>query len=67
MDCRSVARYMTGVRSGESYPCNSLYPVQIDNGLSFANVDARRDANFDALREIRNMHFAVHCGCIFEW
>lgn len=33
---------------------------EIDTGLSFANVDARRDANFKALQELRQWAFAVH-------
>lgn len=52
-DCPHIARYMTGERAGFSYPSCSLYPVQIDNGLSFANADARRDDNFRALQAMR--------------
>jgi len=67
MSCKSLARYMTGERAGESYPSNALYPVQIDDGRSYANVDARRDANFERLKEIRNTYYAVHGGYIYEW
>lgn len=65
--CKSLARYMTGERAGESYPSNALCPVQIDDGRSYANVDARRDANFERLKEIRNTYYAVHGGYIYEW
>jgi hypothetical protein len=67
MTCKSLARYMTGTRAGESYPSNALYPRQIDDGLSYANVGARRDANFDRLKEIRNTYYSVHGGYIYEW
>jgi len=67
MSCKSIARYMTGDRAGESYPANSLYPRQIDDGRSYAHIEARRDANFDRLKEIRNTYFAVHGGYIYEW
>ncbi|WP_157643939.1 hypothetical protein [Burkholderia ubonensis] len=67
MSCKSLARYMTGERAGESYPANSLYPVQIDNGKSYANVESRRDSNWEKLKEIRNTYYAVHGGYIYEW
>lgn len=67
MSCKSIARYMTGDRAGESYPANSLYPRQIDDGKSYAHFEARRDANFERLTEIRNTYFAVHGGYIYEW
>ena len=58
-DCRSNARYMSGPYAGESYPCLALYPVQIDNGVSAFNVEARRDTNFEAMQALRRTHFAV--------
>lgn len=64
MDCKTLSRYMTGERAGQSYPCHALKPVQIDNGLGYANVDARRDANFGALKVQRDTHFAVSGGHI---
>jgi hypothetical protein len=67
MSCKSLARYMTGERAGESYPSNSLYPRQIDDGKSYAHFEARRDANFERLKEIRNTYYAVHGGYIYEW
>lgn len=67
LDCRGAASYMTGPRAGISYPCLTLYPVQIDNGLSAFHVDARRDAQFLALQTMRNTHFAVCAqGAIVE-
>lgn len=67
MACKSMARYMTGERAGQSYPSNQLYPVQIDDGKSFAHVNARRDANFEALKKVRDTHYAVHAGYIYEF
>jgi hypothetical protein len=67
MACKSLARYMTGERAGESYPSNSLKPVQLDDGLSFSHFEARRDENFKRLTEIRNTHYSVHGGYIYEW
>lgn len=67
MDCKSLSRYMSGERAGQSYPCHALKPVQIDNGMSWAHVDARRDANFDALKVLRDSHFAISGGHICEW
>lgn len=65
-DCRGIARHMTGPQAGLSYPCTSLYPVQIDNGLSAWNVDARRDDNYQAFRTLRNSLFAIVQGRIVE-
>lgn len=65
-DCRAPARYMTGERAGQSYPALSLRPVQVDNGLSWSHVDARRDANFTALKQIRDSCFAVVGGAVAE-
>lgn len=65
-DCRATARYMTGERAGLSYPALSLRPVQIDNGLSWSHIDARRDANFEALKQVRDSCYAVVRGAIAE-
>lgn len=67
MACRSVARYMTGARAGESYLSNSLYPVQIDDGKSYAHFESRRDSNWQQLKAIRDKYFSVHAGHIYEW
>lgn len=64
MDTFCSAKWMTGPRAGETHPQLTLYPVQIDNGLSFAHVESRRDANFKRLNEIRSNTFAVVRGCI---
>lgn len=65
-DCRSMARHMTGERTGESYPCVNLYPVQADNDLSAWNVNARRDENWEAFKKLRNSIFSVSRGAIVE-
>ena len=66
MDCRSVARWMTGRRAGSSYPACSLYPRQIDDGKSAWNIEARRDQRFKALQALREKVFAVSRGAICE-
>jgi hypothetical protein len=68
LDCRSDNRYMTGNYAGQSYPAVNAYVVEADTGLSFANVGARRDANFRRLQEIRFMGelFAVVRGRLLE-
>lgn len=68
MDCRSTARWMTGDRAGESYPACSTGIKEVDTGLSAFNVDARRDANFDKLQELRitGAWVAMHNGYILE-
>lgn len=67
MDCRSRARYMTGSRAGATYPCLALKPAEIATGMSWAHVDARRDAQWDALKATRDCYFAVVGGHIAEW
>ena len=65
-DVRSIARYMAGERAGQSYPYLGLYPVQADDMVSAWNVDARRDANYQAFKVLRNSLFAVAQGRIIE-
>ena len=65
-DARSLAKYMTGERAGESYPCVALYPIQADNGVSAWNVEARRDANFDAFKRLRSAIYCISRGAIVE-
>ena len=59
MDCIGRAEHLTGPMAGTSYVANSLYPVQIDNGLSAWHVDARRDTNYTKLQALRNEIFAT--------
>ena len=56
MDCRASA---TDCNTGDTFPNLALYPVQIDNGLSAWNIDARRDTNFIRLQALRNEIFSV--------
>ncbi len=65
-DVRSIARYMTGERAGQSYPYLGLYPVQVDDRVSAWNVDARRDSNWEQFKVLRNTLFAVTQGRIVE-
>lgn len=59
MDCRGLARYMTGERAGESYPACSTGINEADSGLSAWNYQARRDDRFKAMQELRGQIFAV--------
>ena len=65
-DVQSIAMYVTGEQAGQSYPYLGLYPVQTDDKVSTWNVNARRDANYEAFRVLRNSLFAVVQGRIVE-
>ena len=65
-DVRSIARYMTGEQTGQSYPYLGLYPVQADDKVSAWSVNVRRDANYEAFKALRNSLFAVVQGRIVE-
>jgi hypothetical protein len=68
MDCRSIARTLTGVNTGNSYPAITSCVREVDTGLSFANVDARRDSNYQELRKLRlGGMFAIVNGAIFDF
>ncbi|MEQ0217757.1 hypothetical protein ABLV18_27295 [Klebsiella sp. CN_Kp114] len=59
MDTCSQAQIMTGEGAGDTYPTCVLYPIQDDDGVSAFHYQARRDANYQKLKEIRNNMFAV--------
>jgi hypothetical protein len=67
-DCRHTARYMTGPRAGESYPCITTGLTEIDTGARYAHFASRRDANFERLQELRRAGtlFAVVRGAILD-
>ena len=65
-DVRSIGRYMTGERAGQSYPYLGLYPIQADDKVSAWNVNARRDTNYESFRALRNSLFTVVQGRIVE-
>ena len=65
-DVRSIARYMTGEQTGQSYPYLGLYPIQADDKVPAFNVNARRDGNYEAFKVLRNSLFAVVQGRIVE-
>ncbi len=65
-DVRSIARHITGEQAGQSYPYLGLYPVQADDKIAAFNVSARRDANWEAFKILRNSLFAVVQGRIVE-
>lgn len=53
MDCRGTARFMTGPFAGETFPSLTTGIAQSDNRVSAFNVNARRDANYGRLKELR--------------
>lgn len=55
--CR--ARWMTGEMAGRTYDCCTIGVAQLDNGLSFANIEARRDDNFRTLQTLRQEVFSL--------
>lgn len=59
MDCRGMARIMTGEHAGESYPSCSTGINEADTGLRAWNVDARRDERYRAMQELRHEIFSV--------
>lgn len=65
-DCYSQNRWVTGDRTGESFPAINTGVRELDSGLSAWNVDARRDNNFKALQELRKSLFAVVRGRILQ-
>ncbi len=68
MDCKHTARWLTGDRAGESYPCISTWVKEIDTGKSAFSTEARRDANFEALQTLRKegAFVAMKNGYILE-
>jgi len=53
LDCRSTAQIMTGPRAGKTYPTLSTGIKESDTGRSAFHVEARRDARFRAMQNLR--------------
>ena len=66
MDCRSVARFMTGPLTGESYPACSTGINEADTGLRAWNVDARRDSNYRRMQALRVKIGAISRGMLLQ-
>ena len=64
MACNCIAKNMTGPGAGESFPCRTLSPREIDTKISAFNIDARRDDNFKRMQALRNEVFAISKGRI---
>lgn len=67
MDCKGLARHMTGERAGSSYPSLTTGVNEIDTGRSAFHFESRRDANFEKLQKMRQYVFAVVRGRIFTF
>ena len=67
-DCKFEDRYMTGELAGEHYPAVNMCVRQADDGKSAFHFQARRDANFDRLQQMRFHQevFSVHRGRIYQ-
>jgi len=68
MDCRGMAKWMTGERSGETYPCLTTGIIESDTKRSAFHFKSRRDRNFDELQFLRKngAFVAMQNGFIFE-
>lgn len=66
MDCRGLARWMTGEYAGESYPVITTSVKEIDTGMSAFHYQARRDDNFKAMQKLRGEICAITKNCLLE-
>lgn len=51
--------------NAEKYDARSVYLVEADTGIGFANIKARRDANFHKLQAMRGNNYLIK-GRIYE-
>ena len=66
LDCRGVAKIVSGPHAGASYPCVTCGVAEIGTGRSAFHVESRRDANFEAMQQLRQDVFAVTRCAILE-
>lgn len=68
MDCHSNNRWMTGEHAGESYPAINTRIRELDTGINYGNIEARKDGKSDALGKliVSGELFAVTKSSIFE-
>jgi hypothetical protein len=65
MDCPGIVRYVGGnapVRIGDSFLGITGYPVEQDTGRSAYSQEARRDDNYQKLKELRSQGAFVVYG-----
>lgn len=62
-DCHCTAQYLD---SGRTYPCTTTGLLEADTRKRAFNVEARRDARFREMQELRGKIFAVSRGRILE-
>jgi len=65
-DCWCMAKYITGSYAGETHPCITCGVVELDTGRSAFHFESRRDANFEAMQQLRQDVFAVTRRAILE-
>jgi Holliday junction resolvasome RuvABC DNA-binding subunit len=68
MDCRGMAKWMTGERAGETYHCLTTGIIEADTKRSAFHFEARRDKNFDELQDMRKtgIYVPMANGYFFE-
>lgn len=66
LDCRSVARFMTGEHAGKSYLCVTTGVSEADTGLSAFHFAARRDSKFKQMQKLRQEVCAISRGALLE-
>lgn len=64
LGCISVSRIISGDGAGSSFPARHCCIVENDTGKRCFQVDARRDANYRRLIEIRDNYFVMEFGRI---
>jgi hypothetical protein len=69
LDCRCNALYVDGAHDGDTYPCITVNIRHKASKMSFANVDAPRGADFQALQALRlsgELYAVTRDGYILE-
>lgn len=59
MDCRGIARYISGDRKDTSYPVCTPGLTELATGLSAFHFQGGRGKNFQRMQKLRNEIFAV--------
>ena len=66
IDARCSFNYLNNFNKGPAYAARHCYVVEADTGIGFANVAARRDANFRTLQEWRGGGDVLIKGRLYE-
>ncbi|MGP1715645.1 MAG: hypothetical protein ACTS9Y_00570 [Methylophilus sp.] len=68
MDCHSNNRWMNGPSAGESYPAINTRVKEMDTGVLYGNINARKDSKSEALGRLLSSGelFSVTKSAILE-